>query len=122
MRPPYPIRKTTYFVTGNNVILCNPKVYQRIIRHTPRLTNPRLLDNLPVFDYLIDGTMEEKLQAREISELFGVMQAPLEILEQHQFTYYLNGKDFAGSSCSGDMKITYDHIRSGHGAGNEERC
>lgn len=97
----------------NNAVLKSPDLYNSLIANVPRLTDPRRLDGLPVFRELSENTLKDTLRISPVSRFFGEKDSPAVIQGQRKFTYYLNGRDFEGSSYAGEIRQVYDHILPG---------
>jgi len=98
----------------DNHILSDKALYDRIQHAVPRLTNPRTLDELPVFRYLENKTLADAIRHHSISELFGMTEKVLPDRGTLQFVYDLNGRDFEGSDILQNAAICYDSIKPGY--------
>jgi len=103
-----------HITVKDNQILREPEVYERILEGVPRITEPRCLDDVPVWNLLEHGNLSEWLIYHKPSELFGLSQKKVDLFqEKPMLTYYLNGRDFEGSDFTGVCRQVYDHIKPG---------
>jgi len=106
--------QSPYTAFRDNTIIADTNIYSRLIKDSPRFSDPRLLDALPLWQHLEDKTLPAALETGSVEELFSTseLQGKFKLPDDahHVFTYYLNGRDFEGSDYIGNPKIRYDHI------------
>lgn len=96
-----------------NTFLEDAALYRQLSDTIPQLYDPRILPELSVFTHLKNQTLTPHLQKGSWGELFGAPKPETLINGKHEFTYYLGGKDFAGSDYSGDAALVYDSLKPG---------
>ena len=83
----------------------------------PRLTDPRVLDKLPVFAMLEGGTCLTALQEGGLKSLFGEFYQEKPVFsENHLFSLLCGGADLEGSFLKGNISLAYDSLKPGTAA------
>lgn len=96
-----------------NTVMESPSLYRKLSDTIPQLHDPRVLPELPVFARLKNSTAAAGLPENGWDELFGLPEPPVRIDGKHEFTYYLGGRDFAGSAQRGSAALVYDSLKPG---------
>jgi len=77
----------------------------------PRMTNPRDLTKIPLFDLLSDGECADALKKGGYQALFGEFADDGMSDDRYLFTFRINERDFEGSDLGGNITLVYDSLK-----------
>jgi len=109
-------RGDTHTVIESNNEIDDGAVARSIRTHAPRITDPRALPSLPVFELLDSGRCADALLRDGVTALFGEAVERADLLREkgkEMFTLRMDGLDFDGCDRNGDATLYYDSMKPG---------
>lgn len=88
-----------------------PQLHADILKKAPRITDPRLLNELPVFRMLEENRYAELQKSKSAESLFGKqVRTEEKKAEKSLMILELGGHDLEGCNYKGAVRLTYDSV------------
>lgn len=95
----------------DNIQWAQPQLYATVLKKAPRIFEPRMLCELPVFQLLKEDMCAGILESKGVEGLFGKLTKKQEDKkETHLLTLELGGQDLEGCNYKGNVQLYYDNI------------